>query len=222
VPAIRLFAVFATALVLTCLFESCSKESGSVKAATVKPDKERHDAPDFALKDMDGKVVHISDYRGKVVLLDFWATWCGPCKIEIPWFEDLQRKNKDRGFEVLGVSMDEEGWETVKPFLSSMGVNYRVVIGNDNTAQLYGGVDAMPTTFLIDRTGKIAAVHVGLASRKEFVPMPTPPPCEWEGCPRDPRSRIETAARSSSAARNYGDTPCCSTRSPCVPAPPKH
>ena len=81
------------------------------------------------------KLVHLSDYRGKVVLLDFWATWCGPCRIEIPWFMDLQRKNKDRGFEVLGVAMDDEGWEVVKPFLADLGVNYRVMMGNDPTAQ---------------------------------------------------------------------------------------
>jgi peroxiredoxin len=140
----------------------------AVSAASVKPDKERKDAPDFNLKDADGKVVHLSDYKGKVVLLDFWATWCGPCKIEIPWFMDMQRKNKDKGFEVLGVAMDDEGWEVVKPFLADLGVNYRVMIGNDNIAEIYGGVDALPTTFLIDRSGKIAAVHVGLASKKDF------------------------------------------------------
>ena len=139
-----------------------------MKAANVKPDKDRHAAPDFALKDADGKIVHLSDYKGKVVLLDFWATWCGPCKIEIPWFMEMQRKNKDRGFEVLGVAMDDEGWEVVKPFLATLAVNYRVVIGNDTTASTYGGVDALPTTFLIDRTGKIAAVHIGLTSKKEF------------------------------------------------------
>ena len=167
--ALRLSAAFVSAVLLTCLMQSCSVSPRSVNAASLKPENERHDAPDFTLKDANGKVVHLSDYKGKVVLLDFWATWCGPCKIEIPWFVDMQRKNKDRGFEVLGVSMDEEGWETVKPFLSDLGVNYRVVIGNDTTAQLYGGVDALPTTFLIDRAGKIAAVHVGLASRKDFV-----------------------------------------------------
>ena len=89
----------------------CSTSTVSVSAASVKADKDRKAAPDFALKDADGKVVHLSDYRGKVVLLDFWATWCGPCKIEIPWFMEMQRKNKDRGFEVLGVAMDDEGWE---------------------------------------------------------------------------------------------------------------
>jgi peroxiredoxin len=93
----------------------------------------------------------------------------------------MQRKNKDRGFEVLGVSMDDEGWEVVKPFISDISMNYRVVIGNDQTAQLYGGVEALPTTFLIDRSGKIAAVHVGLASKKDFEDgveqlLQTPPP----------------------------------------------
>ena len=149
------------------MFQGCS--TSSVKAESIKPDKDRHQAPEFALKDSDGKVVHLSDYRGKVVLLDFWATWCGPCKIEIPWFMELQRANKDKGLEVLGVAMDDDGWESVKPFLADLGVNYRVVMGNDQTAQLYGGVDALPTTFLIDRSGKIAAVHVGLASKKDFV-----------------------------------------------------
>ncbi len=145
-----------------------SSSTRSVNAASVKADKDRKPAPDFALKDADGKLVHLSDYKGKVVLLDFWATWCSPCKIEIPWFMDIQRKNKDKGFEVLGVAMDDEGWEVVKPFVAKMAVNYRMVIGNDMTAQAYGGVDALPTTFLIDRTGKIAAVHVGLASKKDF------------------------------------------------------
>ena len=166
--AIRLSAAVLTAILLGCTFSGCSSSSSEVSAATVKADKDRKPAPDFALKDADGKVVHLSDYRGKVVLLDFWATWCGPCKIEIPWFMDMQRQNKDRGFEVVGVAMDDEGWEAVKPFVSKIGVNYRVVIGNDTTAQLYGGVDALPTTFLIDRTGRIAAVHIGLTSKKDF------------------------------------------------------
>lgn len=162
----RLTAALATALLLGCL--ACT--SSNVRAATeLKPDKERHAAPDFALKDSDGKVVHLSDYKGKVVVLDFWATWCGPCRIEIPWFTDLERNQKDKGFEVLGISMDDEGWDVVKPFLTEVGVNYRVVMGNDFTAQAYGGVEALPTTFLIDREGKIAAVHVGLANKKDIV-----------------------------------------------------
>jgi len=164
----RLSAAFATAILLSCFVQGCSSGPRTVRAASVKPAQDRKEAPEFTLKDADGKVVHLADYRGKVVLLDFFATWCGPCKIEIPWFTELERKNKDRGFSVLGVSMDDEGWEVVKPFLVELGVNYRVVIGNDQTAQLYGGVDALPTTFLIDQAGKIAAVHVGLAAKKDF------------------------------------------------------
>jgi peroxiredoxin len=169
VSALRSIALLAAALFVACSFTGCSSEPRSVKAAAkVKPEQERHPAPEFALKDANGKTVRLEDYKGKVILLDFFATWCGPCKIEIPWFMEMERKNKDRGFAVLGVSMDDEGWDIVKPFLAELGVNYRVVIGNDSTAQLYGGVDALPTTFLIDRNGKIASVHIGLASKKVF------------------------------------------------------
>jgi len=161
---------FAAALAITALlaFFLHDRSSGSAKAASVKPDGDRREAPNFTLKDADGRTVHLSDYRGKVVLLDFWATWCGPCRIEIPWFMEIERQNKDKGFEVLGVAMDDEGWESVKPFLTEMKMNYRVVIGNDETAREYGGVDALPTTFLIDREGRIAAIHIGLADRRDF------------------------------------------------------
>jgi peroxiredoxin len=165
VSTLRLSLVIATALLVGAALTGCAT---SRAAETVKAERDRHDAPDFALKDSDGKTVHLSDYKGKVVLLDFFATWCGPCKIEIPWFMEFERTHKDKGFSVLGVSMDDEGWEVVKPFLQDMNVNYRVVIGNDMTAQAYGGVDSLPTAFLIDRTGKIAAVHIGLAGKKEF------------------------------------------------------
>jgi cytochrome c biogenesis protein CcmG/thiol:disulfide interchange protein DsbE len=169
VHAPRFLIAFAAALVAACFLTGCGTQPRSVKAASsVKPETERHPAPEFALKDADGKTVRLEEYKGKVVLLDFFATWCGPCKIEIPWFMEWERKHKDKGFSVLGVSMDDEGWEVVKPFLADLKVNYRVVIGNDSTAQLYGGVDALPTTFLIDRNGKIAAVHIGLASKKAF------------------------------------------------------
>jgi len=168
VSPLRVSAAIATALLLGCFLEGCSNGPSVVKAASVKEDKDRHAAPDFALKDADGKTVRLSDYKGKVVLLDFWATWCGPCRIEIPWFTAMQRTRKDKGLEVLGVAMDDNGWEDVKPFLADLKVNYRVVIGDDTTAQAYGGVDSLPTTFLIDKQGKIAAIHIGLANRKEF------------------------------------------------------
>src|SRR5438552_7496165 len=161
--------LMAASLAAVLTLGGCNSSSGVRAAGSgTKADKDRKPAPEFELKDADGKTVRLSDYKGKVVLLDFWATWCGPCKIEIPWLKDFQRKYKDRGFEVIGVSMDEEGWQVVKPFVSEVGINYRIVIGDDSTAQLYGGVDALPTAFVIDREGRIAAVHVGLTSKGEI------------------------------------------------------
>jgi len=143
--------------------------NASVKAAaSTKPEKDRQPAPEFELKDADGKTVRLSDYKGKVVLLDFWATWCGPCKIEIPWFIEFERQYKDKGFAVIGVSMDEEGWTVVKPFVSELAINYRILQGNDSTADLYGGVNALPTTFLIDREGRVVWKHEGLAGKDDF------------------------------------------------------
>ncbi len=142
--------------------------SPSRVGATAKSEGSRKGAPDFALKDGDGKTVKLSDYRGKVVLLDFWATWCGPCKMEIPWFEEFERSKRNQGFAVLGVSMDEDGWNAVRPFVKEMKMNYRVLLGDDRTADSYGGLEALPTTFIIDRDGRIAATHVGLADKKDF------------------------------------------------------
>ncbi len=161
---VRLSAIVGVAAILGLVACSPSQPSKPV----VKDDTTRKQAPDFALKDAKGKLVRLADYQGKVVLLDFWATWCGPCKIEIPWFMEFQRKYKDRGFEVLGVSMDDDGWKAITPFVAEKKINYRVVLGDDKTGDQYGGLEALPTTFVIDRSGRIAAVHVGLASKKDF------------------------------------------------------
>jgi len=104
-----------------------------------------------------------------VVLLNFWATWCGPCALEIPWFIEFEQQYKSRGFEVVGVSMDDDGWAAIKPYVSEHKLNYRVLLGDDSVSQLYGGVDALPTSFVIDRDGKIASVHVGLAGKDEYL-----------------------------------------------------
>ncbi len=156
--------------VLGLSLSACSGLDTSVEAAasTVKPASQRKPAPDFTLQDSRGAMVKLSSYRGKVVLLDFWGTWCGPCKIEIPWFMEFEQELKPRGFAVLGVSMDDDGWSVVRPYIETRKVNYRIVLGNDKVAGLYGGVDAMPTTFLIDRSGRIAAVHQGLSAKDAF------------------------------------------------------
>ena len=158
----------ASVLCATLTITGCFDYRPTVKAA-VKSEGERKPAPDFTLKDADGKPVKLSDYRGKVVLLNFWATWCGPCKIEIPWFMDFEQQYKDKNFAVLGISLDEDGWESVKPYISAKKINYRVVIGTEQVAQLYGDVDSLPTTFMIDREGRVAAVHVGLVSKNDYI-----------------------------------------------------
>ena len=159
--AVAVVCFAASVLVWT----ACS--NGVTVKAAVKAEKDRKPAPEFALKDADGKTVHLADYKGKVVLLDFWATWCAPCKIEIPWFMEFEQQLKDRGFAVVGVSMDEDGWSVVKPYLQEMKINYRILMGNEQVGSIYGGVDSLPTTFLIDRQGKIASVHIGLDRAKE-------------------------------------------------------
>jgi peroxiredoxin len=146
----------------------CNEYSSTVKAA-VKAEQDRKPAPDFTLKDADGKAVKLSDYHGKVVLLNFWATWCGPCKIEIPWFMDFEQTYKDKNFAVLGVSLDEDGWDAVKPYIQQKKINYRVMIGTEQVAQMYGEVDSLPTTFMIDREGRVAAVHIGLVSKSDYI-----------------------------------------------------
>ena len=118
-------------------------------------------APDFTLNDASGKAVKLSDFKGKVVLLNFWATWCEGCKVEIPEFIEFQNKYKDSGLVVIGVSTDKDGWKVVKPFVDEKKINYTVVLGDDEICKLYS-VEAMPVTVLIDREGRIAASHEGV------------------------------------------------------------
>ena len=137
-------------------------------ASHLKAEESRKLAPNFSLKDADGRIVQLSDFRGKVVLLNFWATWCDPCRIEIPWFVEFERQHKGQGFAVVGVSMDEDGWQAIKPFISEVGINYRILLGDDKVSEEYGGIDSLPTSFVIDREGRIAAVHIGLVSKSRY------------------------------------------------------
>jgi peroxiredoxin len=124
-------------------------------------------APGFTLPDSEGAPVNLAKYKGKVVLLDFWATWCHGCKLEIPWFMEFEKKYKHSGLAVIGVSMDDDGWKLVKPFIKEKGMNYPVVVGNQDLAKLYG-LTSLPVTLLIDREGKIAATHVGMVDKDAF------------------------------------------------------
>jgi thiol-disulfide isomerase/thioredoxin len=124
-------------------------------------------APDFTLQDARGARFSLSDYRGRVVLLNFWATWCTPCQAEIPWFSEFERSYGQRGFAVIGIAMDDDGWKPVMPFLIAKGINYRVAVGNETLTQKYGGLEALPETLLIDREGRIAVRHVGVLGRNQ-------------------------------------------------------
>jgi cytochrome c biogenesis protein CcmG/thiol:disulfide interchange protein DsbE len=129
---------------------------------------ERREAPDFLLTDAHGRAIQLSAFRGKVVVLNFWATWCPPCLVEIPWFIDFQRQYGSRGFSVIGVSLDEDGWNTVRPFLQRQGINYPIVLGGNQIAQAYEGLESLPTTLIIDRNGGVAATHMGLVARSVY------------------------------------------------------
>jgi peroxiredoxin len=124
-------------------------------------------APDFDLASLDGKRVKLSDYKGKAVLLNFWATWCSPCKQEMPWFVDLQKKYGSEGLVVVGVAMDDSEASKIAAFAGEMGVNYPVLLGTDKVSEDYGDVQYLPTSFYIDRDGKFVGKGVGLLGRKE-------------------------------------------------------
>jgi peroxiredoxin len=125
-------------------------------------------APDFTVNDSTGATLRLSDYRGKVVLLNFWATWCGPCKTEIPWFVEFERTHRDRGFAVIGISMDDDGWRSVRPYLEAHKINYPVAVDDGTVAPKYGGVDSLPESLLIDRQGRLAARHIGLVTKSVY------------------------------------------------------
>ncbi len=129
-------------------------------------------APNFTLKDMNGADVSLEQYKGKVVLVNFWATWCGPCQVEIPWLIEFQQKYADRGFTILGISMDDDGKKDVEPFLQEhrfdvggqkMGLNYPILFGNDELAGKFN-VFGLPTSVLISRDGKKVKTYIGLIS----------------------------------------------------------
>ena len=126
--------------------------------APLLPADDRKDAPELGLEDSSGKVATLQNYRGKVLLLDFWATWCTGCKHEIPWFAGFESAYGAKGLAVVGVAMDDEGWKVVKPFLAETKVPYRIVLGNDATSKRFG-IESLPDTFLIDRHGRVAAAY---------------------------------------------------------------
>jgi cytochrome c biogenesis protein CcmG/thiol:disulfide interchange protein DsbE len=147
------------ALVAICLGIYILEHRSRPSSRHATPD-DRALAADFSLPDLTGQRLSLSTYRGKVVLLDFWATWCDPCREEIPHFVELQSKYRVRGLQIVGVSMDD-GPEPVRDFCQRFKMNYPVVMGNAKIGELYGGVLGLPIAFLIGRDGRIYGRHIG-------------------------------------------------------------
>ena len=137
--------------------------------AILQPVGDRKPAPEFLLLDSSGKSISLKQLRGKVVLLDFWATWCTGCKKELPWFSEFQKTYGSKRFAVVGVSMDDDGWNVIKSFLAHTQLSYRMLLGDEVTAKRYG-IDSLPDAFLVDRQGKIAAAYTtGMVDRDNLA-----------------------------------------------------
>jgi thiol-disulfide isomerase/thioredoxin len=157
-----LVVAVTVALVLIARFRSY--RPGSVAVASIN----RQMAPDFELQSLDGKTIHLSDFRGKAVLLNFWATWCQPCKIEMPWFEQLQKQYAPAGLQVIGVAMDDAGKEDIAKFAKNLGVDYPILLGKESVGDAYGGVQFLPATFYVARDGRVVDKVFGLKGRDEI------------------------------------------------------
>jgi thiol-disulfide isomerase/thioredoxin len=164
-----LFLVFTVAIAAAMLFTGLHMARKNRAGETVAGQFEGKAAPDFDLQSLDGKNVKLSDYRGKAVLLNFWATYCGPCKIEMPWFVEMQNQYGPQGLQIVGVAMDDASAQDIAKFAKDMGVNYPILLGKESVGQSYGGVGVLPTTFFIDRNGKLTGREFGLQSRSVFV-----------------------------------------------------
>ncbi|MHB1688397.1 MAG: TlpA family protein disulfide reductase [Ignavibacteriaceae bacterium] len=154
----------------------CSRNAGSEDVKNDNPAPEQLTpaatntaiAPNFTLVDTQGKKITLSDYAGKVVIVDFWATWCPPCRRGIPDLIDIQKQFKNK-VAVIGISVDTDTKSDVVPFMKSMGINYPVVFATPEVVQAYGNIEGIPTSFIIDKKGNIANQHVGLTDKGVII-----------------------------------------------------
>ncbi|WP_372639044.1 peroxiredoxin family protein [Fodinibius sp.] len=142
--------------------------SGGLGADTTR---QLNDAPDFTLDKMNGEPFTLSEHEGKVVVLNIWATWCGPCRKEIPDFIEIQEEMRDNGVLFVGVSLDEEGWEAVRPFAQKYEINYPLVVDDGSVFEGYGPFRGIPMTFIINRKGKLEYVAPGMVNKKVIKPI---------------------------------------------------
>ena len=163
--SVRIHLLLNSSLLLATAGAAIAQQPGV--RAPLQSANNRKPAPEFALRDASGKTARLKDYHGKVLLLDFWATWCTGCKKEIPWFAEFQQTFGEKRFAVVGISLDDGGWKVLKPFLGDHKIPYRILLGDDATAKQYG-ITNMPDTFLIDQHGRVAAVYrAGLVDKDD-------------------------------------------------------
>jgi thiol-disulfide isomerase/thioredoxin len=175
---VLMVAVVLALIVTTVYVDHITRLPSSTASGTVRADANASPAPEVTFKNLDGKEVPLGEYRGKVVLVNFWATWCEPCQIEIPWLIEMQQKYSSKGFTILGVDVDDEDNKVVLGYLSKerfmvngqkLPMNYPVLRGDDAVADKFGGLLGYPTSFLISRDGKIVKRVQGLISYDEIA-----------------------------------------------------
>ena len=164
-PVVIIVVAMVVTVMLVFGFQMARRTGRGVSAG---PSMKGQTAPDFTLESLDGKTVHLSDFRGKGVLLNFWATWCQPCKIEMPWFAELQKQYGPQGLQIVGVAMDDASPKEISEFAHDLGVNYPILVGKEAVGDAYGGVQFLPATFYIGRDGKVVDKVFGLKGRGEI------------------------------------------------------
>jgi peroxiredoxin len=165
-PVVIIVVAMVVTVMLVVGFQAARRKSGPGAPAVASMNGQA--APDFTLETLDGKTVHLSDFKGKGVLLNFWATWCQPCKIEMPWFAELQKQYGPQGLQIVGVAMDDASPKEIGEFAHDLGVNYPILVGKEDVGNAYGGVQFLPATFYIGRDGKIVDKVFGLKGRGEI------------------------------------------------------
>ncbi len=171
VTAVALAVAVGALFVLVGVAAAGSLSDPTATTASARPDPDPIPAPDFELATRGGESFRLSDHRGEVVLLNLWATWCPPCRHEIPDFMELQGELGAEGFTVVGVALDEGGWDDVGPFVDELGVTYPIAVDDGTVDQLYGPTATFPTSFLIDRQGNVRHYLPGMILRPDLEPL---------------------------------------------------